>query len=393
MKHDNGPCGLDFKKRREGEMTMLFCRARYFYTLTARIFSLLLFLGLFSGQVFADSGRGMNLYEVWVPVDNQSASQRQDGFRRGFDIVLKRLTGRTDLKSVPGIADARQQVSHLVSQFNYSDQPEAKQELTGQRYQLDVRFSESAINQLLRENNLPLWGGGRPPVLVWLAKETDGRREFIGSLGESHVRDDIGRAADEWAIPVIYPLLDFEDAGAINISELWGLFTDPIRRASTRYGVNAVMAVRVWPAENNLWNARSLFLFQGQVYSEDFMGVTAQELSETVVSDAARHLADYYAVATNSSPDRPVRVRIDNVNDVESYAGLMAYMDGLTAVRSVTPVRVKDASVLLDVEIDGTMEQLNAAIGLGRRLSGVTLTFEPQERAVDWFTDLQYRWR
>ncbi len=331
-----------------------------------------------------------NLYDVGVPVADQSPNSRQAGFQSGLNKLLRRLTGRDDLPSGSDLASDGGQVSSLVSQFKYQELSELERETTGLRYELKIKFNEESIYTLLKNNDLPLWGAGRPSVLVWIAQEARGRREFVSSQTPSAVRDGITRSGQNWGIPVIYPLMDFDDASALSISELWGLFSQPILRASVRYGVNAVAGVRVWPSQqgSNLWNGRTVFLFQGQQHMLDFTDVPTAEISERVVADIARHMSAFYGVTPDSAPDRPIRLQVSGIRDARAYAGVLKYLEGMTAVRHVTPVQVNQSEMLLDVQIDGSVEQLNAAIGLGRKLTRAGVGDES-----GWFPDLHYYWQ
>ena len=211
------------------------------------------------------------------------------------------------------------------------------------------------------------------------------------------VRRGISQAAAEWGVPILFPLLDFEDSGALAVSELWGLFASPIQEASRRYGVHAILALRVWPAgSGEQVNGRALFLFQGRVISFDFQDIPSGKLSEQLMAQVARQMADFYAVTPEGAPERPVRIQVENITDTSAYASLLRYMEELTAVRSANLVRVKDNRVLLEVVIDGSVRQLDAAIALGRRL---VTSKEPapaegwQEMPVEWLSDLKYTWR
>ena len=46
---------------------------------------------------------------------------------------------------------------------------------------LDVSFNRVAVNKLLRDNRLPLWGNNRPETIVWIASEESGGRQILGA--------------------------------------------------------------------------------------------------------------------------------------------------------------------------------------------------------------------
>ncbi|CAM3566504.1 DUF2066 domain-containing protein [Parendozoicomonas haliclonae] len=379
-------------------MMMLFQQVRsQWLSLAGLVFLLLITAGhSVTARALVDTGQ---LYEVWVPVADQTKNNRQAAFQKAFEQVMKKLTGRSDVMQLAGVSEARSQIGKLVSQFNYREQAEADRAQPWHQYLLQVRFNEAALNRLLRDNRLPLWGGDRPPVLAWIAFENMGQRQIVAPQDEFVLRDDLNLAAEAWGLPLIFPLMDFEDSGALSVSELWGLFEEPVLRASARYGANAVLAMQVWPVGDNRWTGRSLFLFQGRVISTSYSGMSSAELSEKAIANIARTLSDVYGVAVGTSPDRPIRIQVGNVSGVDSYAKLMRYLDNLTAVRSVTPVVVKGTDITLEVTIDGTLQQLEAAIELGRRLAPVPAILPEINEASGVVgqpamqADLNYRWR
>ena len=355
----------------------------------------MVYSSLWTAEAWAESVSVSNLYEAWVPVADQTASGREAGFKLGLDQVLKRVTGKANISTLPEAADIIKQVDSLVSQFNYRDFPEAERSSPYQRYFLQVSFNENALNGLLRKKGLPIWGAVRPPVLVWMAQEEEGRREMVA--GESSLKEGMSAAAREWGLPVIYPLYDFEDATALATSDLWGMFVDPIQQASRRYGVNTTLAVRVWPSVRGegYFNARSLLLFQQQAISADYRDIAAKDLAEKLMTTTASYMASYYAVAADGSPGRPVKITVDGIDTVSDYANLIRYFDGLTAVRQVMPVRVRGTQVLLKVTIDGSMEQLSATVKLDHKLSATASTQSQKvEEATpeNWQADFEYRW-
>ena len=346
---------------------MLFRQARNWNLVAvaaALLFSLLV------AQVRAAETR--NLYEVLVPVVDQSSVTREAAFQQAFDSVIRKLTGRSDVASMAGLSKLRVKASSYVSQFHYQERPlsseTAGQTAPGEAYYLLVRFNESAINEILRQNNLPLWGANRPSLLIWVAQDNAGKRSIVAPMDFAPVRDEVTLAASNWGVPVLYPVMDFDDSDALSISELWGLFQEPVQRASKRYDTNAVLAMRVWATGENRWSGRTLFLLNGQNYTKSYENMSATELANAAMTDVAKRMADVFAVSAGSAAGEAVTVVVDDVNSVSAYAGLMHYLESLTAVRSVVPTQVNGSRIMLRLVIDGTLRQFGHAIESGRKL-------------------------
>ena len=346
---------------------MLFRQARNWNFLTA---AAVLLLSLLSTQIRAE--KSQNLYEVLVPVLDQTSATREQAFQQVFDGVVRKLTGRDDIATSTKLSGFRAKAGTYVSQFHYQERSVAEQTAPDEAHYLRVRFNESAINQILRQHNLPLWGADRPSMLIWVAQDIDGQRSIVTPLDFAPVRDEMTLAADNWGIPAVYPVMDFDDIGALSLSELWGLFQEPVERASKRYGANAVMAMRVWTTDKNLWSGRTLFLLNGQIYTKSYENVSPTALANAAMADVAKHMFDMFAVSAGSAADEPVTVIVDNVKSVRDYARLMNSLDSLTAVRHVAMAQVDGSRIMLRVTIDGTLQQFGHAIETVRKLRVVS---------------------
>ncbi len=369
---------------------MLFRQAWNYYLSLAVV----VLLSLTVTQVSA-AGSGNNLYEVWVSVADQSSASRQQAFQQAFDGVIKKLTGNSALSKQGTMASARQQAATFVNQYNYREQPANGQALASGEYLMQVRFSESAINKLLRDHQLPIWGENRPSLLVWIAQDNQGQRTIVAPQEPSVIRNDITFAARSWGIPVLYPVMDFEDSSALPISDLWGLFQAPITKASQRYGASAILALRVWPSDASNWSGQAMFVLNGRAYSQSYEHVSPAMLAEAAMTEVAKQMSDLYALKAGASPNEPVYIVVNGVDSVGEYADMLKYFDGLTAIRSAIPVQISGSQVMLGLLIDGTVQQLVGALDSGKRMNAAAKpdTSDATGVRADWNAELYYNWR
>ena len=116
------------------------------------------------------------LYEVDVPVADQSPTARVAGSRAALQGVLTRLTGLKTLPANARVAAALATPERYYTQFGY--QPGA----TSGELRLRVQFSPQTLIPLIREAGLPIWPTNRPTVLGWVVvDEGEGRRQLDAS--------------------------------------------------------------------------------------------------------------------------------------------------------------------------------------------------------------------
>ncbi len=103
-----------------------------------------------------------------------------------FKKVLVKISGERNLPSQSAMSKAVQRANRYVQQYRYrslksssgsavagaNPPPSAPDRL------LWVRFDERALNRLLHENGVPVWGSARPSTLIWLGIEREGSRNL-----------------------------------------------------------------------------------------------------------------------------------------------------------------------------------------------------------------------
>jgi hypothetical protein len=144
-----------------------------------------------------------SLYQVDVPVADQSPGARQQAARDGLAIVLSRLTGVARMPDDPRVRRALGNPDPYYVQFSY--QPGAA---PGQ-LMVRLQFSPPALFQLIRETGLPIWPSNRPAVLVWALVDQDGELRIppAGS-GDPVERAMLARALERGLVVRLATLVD-----------------------------------------------------------------------------------------------------------------------------------------------------------------------------------------
>ena len=349
---------------------------------------LIVALGLLSwaGSVSAVEVQG--LYEVAVPVDSQDAAGRRAALRKAFAEVLLRLTEDPSALEADVLKEALRRPMGYVQQFRYRPRPPSEvEELAGEkdstglpaagpaedRQELWVSFDPEAVNALLAEAGLPVWGRARPATLLWLAVEDGGRRYLVGGDAGKAFQAALREAARQRGLPLFFPLLDLEDQAAVAFTDVWGNFQDSILRASGRYRSGAVLVGRLYHRHDGVWEGR--WTLYGEGVAPEFWALADADPDAVLaagVNGAAQRLARRYAQRLDVAAAHAETLRIRDVRTLEDYARTLRYLQSLDAIGDLRVLAVADDGLLLQAVIQGGREGLRRAITFGGTLAAVT---------------------
>lgn len=382
-----------------------------------RIPGLLLCLAL-AGPVMALQVTG--LYDYRVAVADESQTERQRAFQEALRAVILKVTGDERWLDHPSVQRAINNAQSYVEAISFSseqipveadaanagsteeiaedtdsaspatDEPEkpavVQPQFREQRY-INVEFADNLINDLLAAADIPIWDSNRPSVLVWMAiQEPSGERSMLTADTYPEIMALMQEFGERRGLPVIFPVLDFEDRRSLGVDQVWTLEEEAIRTASNRYGADSVLAGRILRTASEelvgLWQ----FQFQGQ--SEVFDGF-ASELEDYLFGPLNRitnQLAGYFAIAPEDAPRTAVNLRVDGVGDLRDYSALIAYLGNLGAVESVLTTGLEGERIELRVGVLGNAQQLNEQIALDRDLLPIQSGMSQTDQL------LHYRW-
>lgn len=252
---------------------------------------------------------------------------------------------------------------------------------------INVEFSASLINELLLEAKIPVWGSNRPSVLVWMALQDEaGERSLLNSETNPEIVNLIRDFAGERGLPIIFPVLDFEDRRNVTEDTIWSLDETVVRQASERYGPDSIMSGRLhFTAGGDLVGVWQ-FMFQDQVLKFDAVDQELKSYLNAPLDKITTQLASYFAIVPETSDFEIVQLRVDGVGTLQAYSSLVAYVNGLGLVESVTAMGLDGERLDLSLSLLGDPNQLAELIALDRDLLPIqSLSLENDSR-------LHYRW-
>ena len=262
----------------------------------------------------------VRLYEVAVPLTGTTPEDRAAGMAEALRAVAVKASGKREAASSPAISGANP--TRYVQRYS-----------TTSDRMLKVGFDGRAIEQLLQQAGLPLWPAERP-VTVIDAPVTD------------HAA--VERAAQWRGLPIEWA------AGAAPSS---------VRRA---------VLVGVPGGGEFDWT-----------FTHDGRTVEARGPAEAGIHLAADTLAARYAPASTRSSSN-LTLRVDGMDDLADYSGLLAYLRELSLVRGVEVESLDGTVLTLRVVVRGDRELLGRIAALDGRLQPGSRGAEEGPAAVDF---------
>ena len=121
-----------------------------------------------SVAVSIQAASDLPIYRAYGSVKNQSDTERNIAASLHLGEIIVRVTGRRDALINPVIQRSIPKASSYLFSFSYTgNKTEIIESKPQVRVGIQLDFSPHAINQLLREAQLPLWPSPRPEILLW----------------------------------------------------------------------------------------------------------------------------------------------------------------------------------------------------------------------------------
>ena len=356
------------------------------------------------------------LYEHRVVVANESDAERNRAFREALEAVLLKVTGDRRWLSAPVIQQAISNAQSYVEAISYSSEamevstdtvdPEQGEQMIGDQQENDVaslndsqtreiretryinvNFAQSLLDDLLAGADIPVWDSNRPSVLVWMAlQNNEGERSMATADSNPEIISFMQKFAAERGLPIIFPVLDFEDRRALTEDAVWALDEDVIRRASERYGADSVLSGRLHFTVSGelvgLWQ----FIFQGQAEVFDGFDEELESYLDEPLDRITNQLASHFALIPEATNQQIVRIQVEGIRDLSAYSALLNYISSLGLVESAITTAFEGQLLELQLGLLGNTQQLFELIALDRDLLPVTNSQLLNESV------LTYRW-
>ncbi len=328
-----------------------------------------------------------DLYMAEVLVVGEDERQLKRGAQAGLLQVLVRASGTREVEQNNMIANSLRRPDEYYYQYSY-EQTDKTLQIDGEAVPaklLRILFEPSAVSRLLRQAGYPVWGSNRPGVLLWVAVSDDEGRRILAGSDTTGIATVVQSAMIDQArlrgVPLLFPLLDLEDAGSLSTAEIWGAFLGRIDNASRRYHPDVTVTARVQKDSIGRWSARWHYRADNEWYSVDTLSFNADQMARSIIDQLADELAQRFAIDSSRSE---VRLRIEGIRNLQDYAAISEYLSSLAPVLDSSVTRLEKGEIEFSLSTEGQNEQLVEIIQLDEKM---ILLNADQDRK-----QLQYRW-
>ncbi len=334
-----------------------------------------------------------NLYTVELPAADQSTAERLKLFGEAMKRVLVKITGDERVLEHPGLQGAIKRAARFVAEYRYR----ANEAATGTdgakaspRLWLKVRFDATALERLLRDQQLKLWGAERPSSLLLLAVQQGGRLKLVADDTTPGLAAQISRLADARGLPVLLPLNDLEDSRVLGPRQIRDRDERAIAAVSARYAPDAVLVGTLSGNGGKGWRGNWQLRFSGRSFDWSFEAPTRQAVLDQALSRLGRTLASEYALDTSMAGGQDLLLMVDGVTTLDALLRVTRYLKSLDAIESVRPQRVEPERVSFRLRLRNAAQDLSRLIALGDVLEQQELP-QVQAGAVNALVRLHYR--
>jgi hypothetical protein len=328
-----------------------------------------------------------HLNEGQIIVTDQSNFTQKKAGKRAFQQVVVKLSGDVAvLENLQVKRSATNFEQYLVASTFIQD---------GDKLLYQAEFNEQKIVDLLRTENLNVWGKRRPSGLLWLVIEDDvsKKKTLVTQSSSSKYLETIDQVTYDRGVELIMPIGDLTDSMNITALDVWGLFSSSIFNNSMRYGTNYVIGARVGIVFDDFSAGEKLqlsyFITNGQtIETNEIVGDNIATLIAQFVNEYATYLATLYSVETSETGQiYSVILNIANVDTLAKYRKVLEILSSLAVTQNVDlSAQSKDvASFTLASNV--SVQRLKTILKLEQYLK------EPEYQRPDSTIVIDYEWR
>jgi uncharacterized protein len=276
--------------------------------------------------------------------------------------VLVKVTGKRDILTQPAVVKALAAPGDYVQHYGYQD--------VGPVKFLKADFDVAKVNALISQSKFALLGPARPQVAIWLVIN-EGERRLLPDQSSDGWAAALRAQSQAMGLPVSIPLMDLDDNMAVNATDVWGRFADPILKASQRYGAEMVVLGKLTP-EGETWNI-DWGLYgpkaggeQAELTRGSGSGTQA-EVAQGFADGLAAWLVQNYGARISGVASSQTLV-VEGLSGIDGMITVQKMLEGMASVTKVEIGQLEGDKVTFNLALQGDKAELIRGLQLESRL-------------------------
>jgi hypothetical protein len=338
---------------------------------TMKLYKLLALLSVLPGMVSlsAKAVTVEDLFTVQLPVADQTTGLRLESFSQAFRQVVVKVSGSDDALRSPAFERPIESSARYVKQFRYINRslPEGDEPDAGRLY-LRIDFDQQLIESLLRENNFPVWGRERPSSLLVISYDVNENIKLVSEDSTPDLIEALDQAASIHAVPVLFPLMDLEDIGLVNIGDIVSREFGKIQTMAARYAPDALLVGQVLGRSGQGWQGDWEVRFADQIFKWKFEAPSKNAVIEQVIRHLAKILALEYALEDHRRVEQTLLLSVSALEGIDNLIKVQKYLKSLNVVDSVRVAMINKDVITYRLKLRNNPEDLQRLIDFGEVL-------------------------
>ncbi|MGS2719945.1 DUF2066 domain-containing protein [Paraglaciecola aestuariivivens] len=327
-----------------------------------------------------------DLYQAKIAVEDQSERTQQQAFSVALRAVLVKVRGNPDLLKHADIKRMINNPKPYVRSYRY--------DIEAAQLFVVINFDQTRVDAAIRDANFPIWDKRRPDTLVWMAIQPSmqDNKKIARVADYAEIYQQFSDVAKTRGIRLIFPLWDIDDLQNLDVYDIWGEFSRPIKLASERYDVSSILSLRVYPSQASItnteegqtssvalpeWTADWTMFEASSILSGKIQQQSLLALAKIMVDILADQLAAKYAIDLdqNNQNRQKVEIVINNINSLTLYQQALTMLENLSVVTSATLVKQQGNQAIFALDLLGEVENLQNALSLDNQIKPVVDDF------------------
>lgn len=330
------------------------------------IYLIALPLVVFISIIKADAAEVDKLDEADIVVSSRANDVKDNALKEALAAIFLKNSGLPSVVLNPVVKAQIDTPEVILTQYGYYEK-------NGQ-LMLKANFDHQRVISTLRQAGLPVWGSQRPLTLLWMSVNENNESTIVADASSTDIRIELAQESTNKGIPLLLPIMDLDDVMQVSITDVRGVFTDVLARASVRYQAD-------YFAIANMDTSSDRVRFSIQLFDKNNSNGVAQPLvslqddaidSKQATKRMMNILADYYisqyAIASTGS-DVETQVSFTGINSMSQVVHIETFLRQLSAVKSIKISQFKGNSAIYTVDLFSSVDDLQRLLNIDSRVS------------------------